>query len=186
MTAARSHNRLACALSGAALLGAAPTACSVGGDTPATYTPAAYWQSVDNIRECFYVDDTQEAYSLMDAGLCPAGSMPTQMPADREAEYWSYYSSPAYYNTYVPVSYRTRYTRVTVASFSRAHSTQITSLSSKAVYTSSKGGTAAGSKVNAAQFGGGSRSSQSYGGGSRNGGAAAKNSNSVPRSAGRK
>jgi len=160
-------------------------------DSDPTYAPAAYWQSVSNVRECFYMDDTQEAYNLIAAGLCPAGSIPTPAPLTWRETYWSYYSSPAYYNTYIPVGYRTHYTSVTVVSFSRTYKTQISSLSSKAVYKSSSGGTVSGSKVNTKSFGSGSRSTQSFGGGSRSGSgssgySSSRSSYSGSRSAGRR
>lgn len=173
------------AILGAALTAAALTAC--GSTDDPSYTPAAYWQTVGNVHECYYVDDAQEAYNLVAAGLCPAGSIPTLAPLTWQEEYWSYYSSPAYYNTYMPVAYRSHYTSVTVVRFSSTYRTQISAASSKAVYRSSSGGTVSGSKVNTKQFGSGSRSSTSYGGGSRSGGTSSyKSSYSGSRSAGRK
>ncbi len=190
MTTIRRRMRLIIAALGAALLGGTLAACGSlsGDDGPVTYAPAAYWQSVDNVRECFYADDTQEAYNLIAAGLCPAGSIPTPMPLTWEQTYWSYYSSPAYYNTYIPATYRTRYTHVTVVHFSTTYKTQINAASSRAVYKASNGSTVSGSKVNTKQFGGGSRSSLSYGGGSRsNSGSSgtSRSSYSGSRSAGR-
>lgn len=176
--------RFLIALLATALAGATLTACS--DDSDPSYTPAAYWQTVGNVHECYYVDDTQEVYNLIAAGLCPAGSIPTLAPLTWQEEYWSYYSSPAYYNTYMPVAYRSHYTSVTVISFSRTYKTQISAASSKAVYKSSAGGTVSGSKVNAKQFGSGSRSSTSYGGGSRSGSSTSKSSYTSTRSAGRK
>lgn len=187
----RLRRLIALALAGVTL-GALTAACgSIGDDSDPTYTPAAYWQSVDNVRECYYVSSTAEAYALMNAGLCPAGSMPTLMPLSWEEEYWGYYSSPAYYNTYVPVASRTTYTHVTVMHFSKTYSTQIKASSSKAVYKSSAGGTVSGSKVSTKSFGGGSRSTTSYGGGSRSGSGSSSSlsrssSYSGSRSAGRK
>lgn len=163
--------RLAPALLAAALI-ATLTACGSLSDDSSdpTYAPAAYWQTVNNVHDCYYMDDPQEAYNLTAAGLCPAYSIPTPAPLTWRETYWAYYSSPAYYDTYIPATYRTHYTSVTVVSFSRTYKTQISSLSSKAVYKSSAGGTVTGSKVNTKQFGGGSRSTTSFGGGSRNGG----------------
>jgi len=139
------------------------------------------------VYDCYYTTTTQEAYNLIAAGLCPAGAIPTPMPLSWEQMYWSYWSSPAYYNTYLPASYRSTYTHVTIVHFSTAYRTQIKDASAKAVYKSSAGGTVTGSKVNTAQFGGGSRTTKSYGGGSRSGGSSSyKSSYAGSRSAGRK
>jgi len=181
-----SRARLLLALLAGALFAATLTACSSDGNSDASYTPAAYYQTVGNVYECYYADDTQEAYNLIAAGLCPAGSIPTQMPLSWEQEYFGYYSSPAYYNLYMPAAYRSHYTSVTVVHFSSTYRSQISAASSKAVYKSSKGGTVAGSKVNTKQLGGGSRSGTSYGGGSRSGSSSYKSSYSGSRSAGRK
>lgn len=179
--------RIALGLFAAALIGSTAACGSGYGDDDATYTPAAYYQTVGNVYECYYTTTAQEAYNLMAAGLCPAGSIPTPMPLSFEETYWSYWSSPAYYNTYLPVSYRSTYTHVTIVRFSTTYRTQIKSASAKAVYKSSAGGTVSGSKVNTAQFGGGGRTTKSYGGGSRSGGSpSGKYSYSGSRSAGRK
>jgi hypothetical protein len=180
------HVRLILAVLAAALTGGALSGCSLGDDSDPTYTPAAYYQTVGGVYECYYTTTTQEAYSLMAAGLCPAGSMPTPMPLSWEEMYWSYWSSPAYYNTYLPVGYRSTYTRVTIVHFSSTYKSQISAASSKAVYKSSAGGTVSGSKVNTTQFGSGSRATKSYGGGSRSGSSSGKSSYSGSRSAGRK
>ena len=178
------------------------TACGSGwGDdgsdsADATYTPAAYWQSVDNVRSCFYfgtdlTDGLAQVALLQAAGLCPDGSMPVAAPLYWAEEYYPYYSSPAYYNAYVPSSYRSTYTHVTVVHFSTTYKTQIKAASAKAVYRSSAGGTVKGTQVSAARFGGGSRTGTSYGGGSRvnlstQAPAPRRTSAAVSRSAGRK
>jgi len=178
----------------AAGLAAGLSACGSGWDdsAPVTYAPAAYWQTVSNVRECYYLTSTQEAYNLMAAGLCPAGSMPTPMPMSWEEEYWDYWSSPVYYNTYVPTSYRSHYTSVTIVTLNHSSSFQrgVSTLSSRAVYKSSTGGTVTGSKVSTTSFGSGSRTTTSYGGGSRSNSnsssSGSRSSYSVSRSAGRK
>lgn len=177
--------RLISATLAAALAGATLAGCSLSDDGDPSYTPAAYYQTVGNVYECYYTTTTQEAYSLIAAGLCPAGSMPTRMPLSWEEEYWDYYSSPVYYNTYLPASYRSTYTHVTIVHFSSTYRTQIKTAASRAVYKSSSGGTVAGSKVNTKQFGSGSRTTKSYGGGSRSGSSSYKSSYSGSRSAGR-
>ncbi len=145
--------------------------CGASSGDP-SYTPAAYYQTVGDVNDCYYVTSPAEAASLISAGLCPAGSVAYQMPVSWEEEYYDYYSSPAYYNTYIPVSSRSIYVNYTRVSFHTKYSTQITKASSKAVYKSSSGGTVSGSKVAIKSFGGGSRTSSGsgYGGGSRSGG----------------
>lgn len=183
------------------LFGALASACGSLGDDSSdsadvTYTPAAYWQSVDNVRSCFYfgtdlTDGLAQVALLQAAGLCPDGSMPVAAPLYWAEEYYPYYSSPAYYNTYVPSSYRSTYTHVTVVHFSTTYKTQIKAASAKAVYRSSAGGTVKGAQVSTARFGGGSRTGTSYGGGSRvnlstQTPAVRRTSSAVSRSAGRK
>lgn len=180
--------RLILAVLAASLFGTVLTACGSDDGSDPSYTPAAYYQTVGNVYECYYADDMQEAYNLIAAGLCPAGSIPTAMPLSWEQEYWPYYSSPAYYNTYMPAAYRSRYTHITIVHFSTTYRTQIKTASARAVYKSSTGGTVTGSKVNTTQFGSGSRTAKSYGGGSRSGGSSSsfKSSYSGSRSAGRR
>lgn len=139
-----------------------------GGDDP-TYTPAAYYQTVNGVNDCYYVSTPVEVADLISAGLCPIHSVAMMMPVMWEEEYYSYYSSPAYYNTYVPVANRSVYVKYTVVSFKTKYSAGITKMSSSAKYKSSSGGTVSGSKVSTKSFGGGSRNSSGsgYGGGSR-------------------
>lgn len=112
--------------------------------TPVVYTPAAYYQTVNNVYECYYINSMDEAYALENAGLCPMYAIPTLMPISWEEMYFSYYSSPAYYNTYVPLAYRRTYVNVTCVHFHQTYSSQITRLSARAVYHSSGGGTVRG------------------------------------------
>ena len=131
----------------AAIVGATTMAgCgSTSSGQAATYTPAAYYQTVGGVSDCYYAAAPAEVTNLIAAGLCPANSVATVMPLSWEEEYFSYYSSPSYYNTYMPVSYRANYTHVTIVSFSKTYSKQISTASSKAVYKSSTGGTVKGS-----------------------------------------
>jgi hypothetical protein len=155
----------------AAIVGALTLAgCDSSSGQDPTYTPAAYYQTISGVNDCYYVDDSAEVTALISAGLCPVHSVAVLAPLSWQEEYFSYYSSPAYYDTYMPVSYRSHYTSVTIISFRKTYSKQISVASSKAVYKSSAGGTVSGSKVNTKQFGGGTRSATTYGGGSRNGG----------------
>lgn len=78
------------------------------------------------------------------AGLCPASSVAYPMPLGWEETYWGYYSSPAYYNTYIPASRRSHYSSVTVVAFASKYKTRISSLSSKGGYEGSDGKTVSG------------------------------------------
>lgn len=69
---------------------------------PAAYSMNAYGQN----GQCYYIDDPAEATALIAAGLCQPSWRPYPMPLSWHEEYLDYYNSPAYYNTYVPVSYR--------------------------------------------------------------------------------
>lgn len=158
------------ALAASALFATTLTACGSSGSDDVTYAPAAYGQQVGSAYDCYYVDDPYEvtdlASGLIAKGLCPHNSVPTLMPLYWEEEYWAYYSSPAYYGTYMPVRYRSHYTSVTVVHFSTTYKTQIAAASTKAVYRSSTGQRVTGaSKV---KFG--TSTSQSvHGGGTRGG-----------------
>lgn len=144
---------------------------STSGSGSALYTPAAYYQSVNGVNDCYYAASPAEVSDLINAGLCPVNSVATIMPVSWEQEYFAYYSSPAYYDTYMPVSYRSRYTSVTVVKFSKTYSKQINTAESHAVYKSSTGAKVTGtSKL---KFGTGSTGSGTsktvHGGGSGSG-----------------
>lgn len=154
------------ALAASALIAATLTACGSSGSGDVTYAPAAYGQQVGSVYDCYYADDPGEVTALIAAGLCPHGSIATAMPLYWEEEYWAYYSSPAYYGTYMPARYRSHYTSVTIVHFSSTYKTQIAAASSKAVYKSSSGQRVTGtSKV---KFGTGTSQSV-HGGGTRGG-----------------
>jgi hypothetical protein len=80
--------------------------------------------------------------------------------------YYPYYSSPAYYNVYVPARVRTVYV-TRERSFGTTYRTQISARSKTATYRSSNGGTVKGSQVagSKARFGSGSAGT-SHGSGS--------------------
>lgn len=174
MTRPTRRLRLLAVLLGAIASAVALAGCgSLGASQAATYTPAAYYQTVGGVNDCYYAASRTEVANLIAAGLCPANSVATAMPLSWDEEYFSYYSSPSYYNTYMPASYRTRYTQVTVVSFSKTYSRQIGAASSKAVYKSSTGGTVKGStsklKFGTSTTGGSSKSKSGttvHGGGS--------------------
>jgi hypothetical protein len=129
-----------------------------------TYAPAAYGQG----NECYYISTPAEVTALIAAGLCPRGSVATPMPLSWEETYWAYYSSPAYYDTYVPSASRTVYTH-DKTTFGKTYRTAITSLASHATYKSSSGTTVHGYKTSTVHFGSGTSfgsSGQKYGSGS--------------------
>jgi len=90
----------------AAILPAAAIALAGCGSTtndppgPTTYGEAG---------ACYYVDDPSEVVALQDAGYCPRNWSPAPMPSPWYDQWAWYYSSPRYYDTYVPVSRRTVY-----------------------------------------------------------------------------
>lgn len=135
--------RLAAGAAGVLLLAALGGCGSSGSDV--TYRPAAYGESIGGVYRCYYVDDPSEVVSLIAAGLCPASSVAYPMPLGWEETYWGYYSSPAYYNTYIPVARRSHYSSVTVVAFATKYKTQISSLSSKGEYEGSDGKKVSGS-----------------------------------------
>jgi hypothetical protein len=168
------------ALTAAAALaaaGAAATGCS-SETGPLTYAPAAYGVS----GHCYYVNSPAEAVALQAAGLCPQSWAPTLMPVTWEDEYYSYYDSPAYYDTYVPVKVRTVYVQ-RETTFGKSNRTAITARSKSATYKSSSGTIVKGTSVTAkTRFGSGKSfgaSGQKYGGGSlRSGGSKSSSSKS--------
>lgn len=154
--------RLALLLVGALTAIAALAGCSSG--TPVSYAPAAYGQNGD----CYYVDSPAEATALLAAGLCPAGWVAYPAPLVWRESYYPYYSSPAYYGRYVPVSYRTVYV-THETTFHTTYSSAITTASSKATYKTSTGKTVTGTTAKM-KFSTGSGSNSTMGGGSLRGG----------------
>jgi len=135
----------------------ASSACSSDGSSgqaaAVSYQPASFGVRVTGGFDCYYVLDRGEVADLVTAGLCPAGSIPTLIPAAYLEEYWGYYDSSAYL-VYVPSGSRTRYTSYE-ATFLHRYSTQISTLSRKAVYKGSNGSTVTGTSGSAAVHGGG-------------------------------
>jgi hypothetical protein len=148
---------------------------------PLTYAPAAYGANGD----CYYVNSAAEAIALEAAGLCPRSWAPTLMPVAWEDEYYSYYDSPAYYDTYVPSRARTVYVR-TETTFGKTNRTAITARSKLATYKSSAGKTVKGTQVTSkTQFGSGKsfgKSGQKYGGGSLRSGTSTGSKSSTSKS----
>lgn len=154
--------RIAALIAGLFIAVAALAGCSHPANV--SYAPAAYGETINGVGHCYYDDDPYEAQQLLAAGLCPAGWVPTAMPLYWHEEYYSYYSSPAYYNRYVLVSHRTVYV-THETTFHTTYSSQITAASSKATYKSSNGKTVTGTTAKM-KFSTGSGSNSTMGGGS--------------------
>jgi len=138
---------------------------------PVAYAPAAYGMQVGGVFQCYYVDSPAEVQTLIARGLCPPGSVPTKMPESWLNEYFAYYDSPAYYNTYVPVAYRSHYVG-TYHTYYTQHASVIAAAAKSATWMGSDGKTVSGSKVDTAKmkFSTGSGSNSTMGGGSLRGG----------------
>ncbi len=151
--------------------------CASAPPVPLTYAPAAYGVS----GHCYYVDDPAEVVALQAAGLCPRTWVPTLMPVAWEETYYSYYDSPAYYDTYVPARSRTVYVQ-RATTFGSRNRVAITTRSKTATYRSSSGGTVKGTQLTGkVKFGSGKSfgtSGQKYGGGSLRSGSTSKSGSS--------
>lgn len=141
--------RIATLIAGLFIAVAALAGCSRS--TPVSYAPAAYGVQVGGVYECYYVSSPMEVQTLVANGYCPAGSVPTRMPDSWLDEYFSYYDSPAYYNTYVPVAYRTGYISKYHAYYLQ-HVTVINAASRSASWKRSDGKTVSGSQVDTAKM----------------------------------
>lgn len=150
--------RIAALIAGLFIAVAALAGCSHS--APVSYAPAAYGAN----GQCYYDDDPYEAQQLLAAGLCPAGWVPAPMPLAWHEMYWSYYSSPSYYNRYVLVSHRTVYV-THETTFHTTYSSQIAAASSKATYKGSNGKTVTGTTAKM-KFSSGSGFTGNVGGGS--------------------
>lgn len=155
----------------AALFAAVAATAGCSRPAPVAYAPAAYGEVVNGVGHCYYDDDPYEAQQLFAQGLCPAGWVPTPMPLYWHERYYSYYSSPAYYNTYVIASHRTVYV-THETTFRTTYSSQITAQAKTATWKGSNGKTVSGSKVNTAKmkFSTGSGSTGQVGSGNLRGG----------------
>lgn len=151
----------------AALFAAAAALAGCSHPAPVAYAPAAYGEVLHGAGYCYWDDDVYEAQQLFAQGLCPAGWVPAQMPLYWHERYYSYYSSPAYYNTYVIASHRTVYV-THETTFRTTYSSQITAQAKTATWKGSNGKTVSGAKVDTAKmkFSTGSGSTGKVGGGS--------------------
>lgn len=148
-----------------AAAGAAITGCGAGNGTYDHAPMAAYGQ--DN--QCYYAYNPAEVNLLMREGLCDPSWAAVRAPASWLDEYYYYYDSPLYYDTFVPAQYRTVYIRTygPSSTFYRTNRSAITRLSSKAIYYSTSGAKVT-HVTGTSRFGSGSsfgKAGQTYGGG---------------------
>jgi hypothetical protein len=105
--------------------------------------PAAYGEN----NHCYYVSDPYEVQNLKLTGLCPTHWTPMKMPS-----YWLYahaafYTSPAYYDVYVPAAERTTYTQTYGESWKKNNWTNIQKNFSKGSWKGMDGKTYSGDEV---------------------------------------
>lgn len=143
------------------LTGAALSACD---DQPIDYTPAAYGEVIGGVGHCYYTDNIGEAYLLRSTGACPASWIPWPMPVYWHDRYWSYYSSSAWIDRYVPITQRATYRTTYITNYYNVNKSGIATYSKSAIWKGSNGKTVTGtsSKVT---FGGGSGRTYSGSGG---------------------
>lgn len=104
--------KVAVSLALAAVIGASADSC-VGADAILMPSSMGYWNG--GVYDCYYIESVDEVAAYENAGLCNAYSDPVLMPDSFENEYWGYFSSPTYYNRYMPVRYRYSYTHITIS-----------------------------------------------------------------------
>ncbi|MGH9011058.1 MAG: hypothetical protein ACRDYF_14585 [Acidimicrobiia bacterium] len=129
------------------------------------YRPISY--GADN--QCWYVDDPEEVRHLVQDGLCHANWAATPMPDHWRMRYWNYYSSPSYYDVYVPPGRRLTYA-ASQRSWGEARRTDIETASRQATYLGSNGKAVTAEKIGVAKYGGGNRFGPvgtKFGGGAR-------------------
>jgi hypothetical protein len=137
-----------------------------GGGSHVAYRPIAFGEN----NQCYYVNSPAETQMLMDRGLCDRGWAPTIMPSYWHSMYYPYYSSPAYYRTYVPVGVRTVYVN-SEKTWGSSNKTMIAEKAKAAQYQGSNGKTVSADKIGATKYGAGNRfgpAGTKFGGGNRN------------------
>jgi hypothetical protein len=168
------------------------------GDAPdVSYVPAAYGEQVQlqpgqqyvgangqtvvvtqpqNSWVCYFTDSYLEIALLHQAGLCPDAWTPMLMASISQGLMWHYryaafYDSPAYYNRYVPVSYRNTYV-THVHTFEIQHKGDIDKVESTAKWKGTDGKIHSGQEVKGyiksgkASFGSGTVRSSAFSSGS--------------------
>lgn len=138
------------------------TACS---SSPVTYQPVGYGPTWNGNQYCGWLESPLECQNsginqlywgqmgyTQPVGYVPGygGSLASSL------FYWNlayspWYSSPRYYNTYVPASYRTVYVQHNTT-FNHTYATQTKAAASTATYKGSNGKTVSGTKVKTSQL----------------------------------
>lgn len=108
-----------------------------------SYAPSAYGEH----NHCYYAYDPAEVIALQQAGLCPRTWVAYPMPVYWHAMYYPYYSSPVYYDRYIPAQRRTYYRTTVITKFEREYRTEITRYESKGKWKGSDGKEANGKTV---------------------------------------
>src|SRR4051794_35736576 len=99
-----------------------PAAAAFGGNGQCYMplsVPQTYWQQIEQ--------------QYIHQGWCHAGWTPTYIPMSTYETYYPYYSSGAFYNTYIPLGYRTSYVSYE-HQFGTTYRSQIATLSKTATY----------------------------------------------------
>lgn len=137
-----------------------------GGSQPVQYTPSLAAFGSSTLSQCYMPLSVPQSYwqsieqQYIQRGWCHAGWAPTYIPMSMYETYYPYYSSPVFYNTYIPMGYRTGYISYE-HSFGTTYRTQIATLDRTASYRGTNGKT---TTYNNIKSGGGTRSSFSSGG----------------------
>lgn len=154
------------AIGALALLGVVVTASGCGASNPAPLNSSmtAWGVQAGAVYDCYYVYTPLEVNNLIAQGRCPVNSIPVRAPESWLNLHFGYYDSPAYYNTYVPVSSRAYYQATwggTKSSYYKSHTTVIINTNKAAK------GVVPANPTKQATFGNGARATQTFGGGSR-------------------
>jgi hypothetical protein len=137
-----------------------------GGNPNVAYTPSLAAFGNSTLSQCYMPLSVPQSYwqsieqQYIQRGWCHAGWQPTYIPQNMYMTYYPYYSSPVFYNAYIPVAYRTSYVSYE-RGFGTTYRSQIATLDRTAVYRGSNGKT---TTYNQIKSGGGSRSSFGTGG----------------------
>lgn len=100
------------------------------GATETAYVPDAFGEN----NHCYWVLDPREAVTLLASGACLHGWVAWQMPPAWHYMYFQYYSSPTYYNHYIPQDRRTYYSKTVIVQYEKAHGSDIAKYRGKAKY----------------------------------------------------
>lgn len=134
-----------------------------GSSAPAHAPMASYGMN----GACYWIYSPAEADNLKAQGLCAPNAPEIQAPPAWVDEYYYYYRSDLYVDTFVPPMYRNYYRSTYMPGYQRANHAQIARLSRKATYYTTSGTKVSG-VTSTARFGSGSSfgsTGQRYGSG---------------------